>query len=100
MGSIDWLTTIIGIAFFGAVESNPFISTLANTNLLAFSVLKLAATLAIACLFYQAEKKLSNSRNNEGRSLKRGVGLLRLLQGISLLFLAFATLNNLHIILQ
>ena len=100
MGSIDWLTTIIGITFFGAVESNPFISTLANTNLLAFSVLKLVATLAVASLFYQAEKKLSNTRNNEGRSLKRRVGLLRLFQSISLLVLASAALNNLHIILQ
>ncbi len=100
MGSIDWLTTIIGIAFFGAVESNPFISTLANTNLLAFSVLKLAATFAVASLFYQAEKKLSKSINNEGRSLKRGVDLIRLLQGSSLLVLALAALNNLHIILQ
>ena len=53
-GSLDWLTTTIGIAFFGATELNPIMAGLTETNLIAFSVLKLAAIVVVALLFFKA----------------------------------------------
>jgi len=54
MGIADWLTTIVGITNFGATETNPLLSTLTQSNLLAFSIIKLSATLLIGAIFYKA----------------------------------------------
>jgi Domain of unknown function (DUF5658) len=53
MGSIDWLTTIIGIFYFGVVEANPFIANIASTSLPAFTTVKLATTIVVGLLFYR-----------------------------------------------
>jgi ABC-type phosphate/phosphonate transport system permease subunit len=53
-GFFDWLTTMVGIAFFGASELNPLMAGLTQTNLAAFSALKLAAIVVIALLFFKA----------------------------------------------
>jgi len=54
MGLIDWLTTVVGITYFGATEINPLFASMTKTNLLAFSGIKLSATLLIGFLFYKA----------------------------------------------
>lgn len=33
MGILDWLTTIVGVAFLGASEANPLLTELTTTNL-------------------------------------------------------------------
>jgi ABC-type phosphate/phosphonate transport system permease subunit len=53
-GFFDWLTTMVGIAFFGAKELNPLMAGLTQTNLIAFSALKLAAIVIVALLFFKA----------------------------------------------
>ena len=53
-GFLDWLTTMVGIAFFGAEELNPLMAGLTQTNLVAFSALKLAAIIVVALLFFKA----------------------------------------------
>jgi hypothetical protein len=54
MGSLDWLTTLVGIVFFGAVEVNPLFATLTQTDLFVFSVVKLLAVVSVGGLFYKA----------------------------------------------
>jgi hypothetical protein len=56
LGLADWLTTIIGVTNFGATETNPLLSTLTQSNLLAFSIIKISATLLIGGLFYKHRK--------------------------------------------
>ena len=53
MGYLDWLTTIIGIAYFGAVEFNPVMAQLTQTNLVAFTAVKLTIALFVGLLAYQ-----------------------------------------------
>ena len=53
-GFLDWLTTMVGIAFFGASELNPLMAGLTQTNLIAFSAIKLAAIIVVALLFFKA----------------------------------------------
>jgi uncharacterized membrane protein len=60
-GFLDWLTTMVGITFFGANELNPLMAELTQTNLLAFSTLKLAAIVVVALLFFKA----SNMANKQ-----------------------------------
>jgi hypothetical protein len=100
MGSIDWLTTIIGIAYFGAVESNPFIASLANTNLPAFTVLKLGTAVFVAFLFYQVEKTLGIEGDKKKNVSKGRVCLLRSLQMAAVVVLMAAAINNVMIIVS
>jgi hypothetical protein len=56
MGFLDWLTTIVGVLYFGAVEINPLFSSLTRTSLLAFSCMKLSVTMLVGFLFYRGCK--------------------------------------------
>lgn len=98
MGSIDWLTTIVGIGYFGAVESNPFIAELANTNLLAFTVVKLGTALCVAFLFYRAERNLRKAPQDKNQDFKGRFRLLHCAQAISIAVLLAVVLNNVLIV--
>src|SRR4030067_2991708 len=54
MGCIDWLSTVVGIACFGAVEVNLLFAALTQMNIFAFSVVKLLTVVLIGGLFYKA----------------------------------------------
>lgn len=94
-GSLDWLTTIVGIACFGAVESNPFIAGIAGASLLAFTVVKLAATLFTGLLFYQSEKLLFRTQNQNSWAFRCAHVTLRIACMAATVFLLFAVVNNL-----
>jgi len=98
-GSIDWLTTVIGITYFGAVEGNPVIATLANTNLAAFTILKLGTAFLVAFIFYQAERTMRESQVGRNGNSKGRLCLLRGVQLIALIALLYAVLNNIAVIL-
>ena len=54
VGLMDWLTTVIGITFFGATETNPILAGLASSNMLLMSVIKLIAVVGAGLAFYKA----------------------------------------------
>jgi hypothetical protein len=90
MGLIDWLTTIVGITYFGAVEINPLFAGITKTNLLTFSVIKLSVTLLIGFMFYKAyliEKTPRVDSQLEKRLLQSGYAL-------SLTMLTVVVTNN------
>jgi hypothetical protein len=68
MGSMDCITTVIGILYFGAVELNPFIAGVVSTNLPAFVILKLTTTVFVCLIFIQAEKILMKTQNTKAFS--------------------------------
>ena len=53
MGVLDWLTTIMGVLYFGAVEVNPLFAGIISSNILAYSGIKLAVAVLIGFLFYK-----------------------------------------------
>ena len=90
MGFIDWLTTVVGITYFGATEINPLFASITKTNLLAFSGIKLSATMLIGFLFYKAyaiEKTPRVTSQFEKRFLQSGFLL-------SLMTLTVVVTNN------
>jgi|YelNatPaOPRAMG01_1025707.scaffolds.fasta_scaffold01073_28 hypothetical protein len=93
-GSMDCLTTLVGLSFFGAVECNPFIAGLANTNLVAFTLVKLAATVAAGFAFHAADKMLSKTRENRSNASMRIRYLLRGTYFAATGFLFLAVINN------
>jgi hypothetical protein len=57
IGTLDWLTTIVGVAFFGATETNFLLAGLTRSNMLLFSAVKLSAITLTGLVFYKAETK-------------------------------------------
>jgi hypothetical protein len=98
MGSMDWLTTIIGIAYFGAVEGNPVLAEIARTSLPAFTAIKLFTTIIVGLLFYKAEKTLLRTQYQNSRSFRCTRIILRSAYIAATVFLLIAVLNNLIVV--
>jgi len=100
MGSMDWLTTIIGIMYFGAVESNPFLADMTQASLPVFTVIKLSTTVMVGLLFYKAEKTLLGTPDKSTRSFKYARMVLRVAYVVATVILLFAVLNNLIVVVN
>jgi hypothetical protein len=53
MGFLDWLTTVLGVLYFGAMEINPLFAGIIGSNILVFSGIKLSTAVLIGFLFYK-----------------------------------------------
>jgi ABC-type phosphate/phosphonate transport system permease subunit len=87
-GFLDWLTTMVGIAFFGASELNPLMAGLTQTNLVAFSALKLAAIVVVALLFFKASN-MTTKQNLEMAFTRKflNIGYFTTFFGLTAVFL-------------
>ena len=92
---MDWLTTVIGILYFGAVEGNPFIADVARTSLPAFTVIKLSITMFTGLWFYKAERILLRTQDKNSRSFQCTRIILKGAYIAATMFLLIAVLNNL-----
>jgi hypothetical protein len=100
IGSMDWLTTIIGIAYFGAVEGNPFLADITRTSLLSFTVIKLSTTIFVGLLFYQADKMLLRTQDKSTRSFRFTRIILRVAYITATALLLIAVINNLIVVVK
>ena len=98
MGSMDWLTTIIGIVYFGAVEGNPVLAEITQTSLLLFTVIKLSTTVMVGLLFYKAEKTLLGSADKSTKSFRCARIILRVAYIAATGLLLSAVVNNLIVV--
>jgi hypothetical protein len=94
IGFMDCITTVIGILYFGAVEYNPLLSGIVNTNIGAFIVLKLTTTAFVCSIFALAEKILLKTPNKENKSFYRAYSLLKFAYAGTIIFLAITVINN------
>ena len=99
-GTMDWLTTIVGIVFFGAMESNPFMASLTSTSLITFTAVKLSATLIVAFMFHKADKTLLETMDKNSRSFSITRLTLKGAYIISTALLAAAVLNNIIVVFR
>ncbi len=98
MGSMDCLTTVIGIAYFGAIECNPLMSGIISINLPAFVALKLITTAVVCLIFIQAEKILMKTQNKNTRAFATTKRILRVAFVGTIAFLAIVVTNNLIVL--
>ena len=98
MGYLDWLTTIIGIAYFGAVEGNPVMAQLTQTNLVAFTAVKLTIALFVSLLAYQGERMLQRLKDKTSQSFLRARFTLRAGYVIITTVLLVTILNNIIVV--
>ena len=99
MGSIDCITTIIGISYQGASELNPLMAGIVSTNIGAFLVVKLAATMIAATSFVIANKTLMKTQNKQTRTFAYSSKIVKLASAGLLVFLAIVVANNLLVLL-
>ena len=93
-GLLDCVTTVIGIVGFGATEANPLLASVTETNLVAFSLMKLVATITVGISFYRAgtiEKVAGNRLQIRSR-------FLQIAYSLSLLALVTAVTNNVLVV--
>ena len=95
IGFLDLATTIVGI-FFGAVEANPLLSGLMQTNMGVFIGIKVSTILLTGVLFYKAAGVAERSDGSSNLGLR----FLRVGYLVALILLVFVVTNNLLTILQ
>lgn len=100
MGSIDCLTTVIGVLYFGAAELNPFLAGIVSTNIQVFLIIKIAATMLIAFTYIQANKTLMKTENKSSKSFTYSYKLLKIAYAGIILFLVIVIANNLLILMR
>jgi hypothetical protein len=94
MGSMDCITTVIGILYFGAVELNPLIANVVSTNLPAFVALKLTTTIFVCLIFVQAEKILMKTQDKTSKAFVWAHRTLKLAYAGVIVFLVVVVVNN------
>jgi hypothetical protein len=99
MGSMDCLTTVIGVLYFGTVELNPLIASLVNSNIGAFVVLKLSVTFVAAAVLIFAERTLARLPDHASKSFLNAQRVLKLSYIGIVLFLVVVVTNNIIVIM-
>jgi hypothetical protein len=95
LGILDWLTTIMGVAFFGASEQNMILESFMQSNLFVFSIVKLSVVITVSlCLF----KAVNLCKSNYNWVCTKGVlNISYLLTAVSLMAVVS---NNLLVIIS
>jgi hypothetical protein len=98
MGVIDCVTTVVGILYHGATELNPFMTGIASTNIGAFLIVKLAATMFAATSFIIANKTLIKTQNKGTKTFIYSSKLIKIASAGLLIFLTIVVTNNLLVL--
>ena len=96
IGTLDWFTTVVGVLFFGATETNLLLANLTQSNMILFSGLKLSAITVTGLIFYVAEKKSKITSKTSPCAKK----FLNTGYVITLLTLTVVVLNNFNEIVK
>ncbi len=93
-GFLDLLTSVVGITCFGAAENNPVLASVTGSNMLTFSILKLAAIASIGFLFYKA----GNVQTGCERKMRIDSHVLHVAYSLSLFTLITVVTNNMIVV--
>ncbi len=98
MGSIDCLTTVIGVLYFGAAELNPFLAGLVS-NVPVFLAVKLSATFCIGGTYILARRILNSASDKTSRGFRCGSIVVKTAYAGLVVFLSIVVINNLTVLL-
>jgi membrane protein DedA with SNARE-associated domain len=100
MGVIDCVTTVIGVVYSGAKELNPIMAGMASTDIGAFLVVKIAATLFIAFTYILANRTLLKTKNKSSRAFKYSDRLIKVAYVGIMIFMIIVVTNNLLVLMK
>ncbi len=99
LGSIDCVTTVIGVTYFGAAELNPFLTGLVSTNIVAFLALKISASFLIGFTYILAKRILNKAMDKTTKAFKYSSSLIKGTYAGLTILLTITIINNLVILL-
>ena len=100
MGIIDSVTTVIGVLFSGDKELNPFMAGVVSTNIGAFLIIKVVATLFIASTYISANRTLIKTKNKNTRSFRYSSKIIKVAYVGIMIFMIIVVANNLLVLLH
>lgn len=99
LGSIDALTTVIGVLYFGAAELNPFMTGIVGTNIMAFLAIKISATFLIAFTYILAKRTLNKAMDKSTKSFRNSSMIMKGAYAGVVIFLLITVINNFTVLL-
>lgn len=100
MGTLDCVTTVIGVLYFGAIELNPFIAGLVSTSIDTYLVVKIGGTILTALTYILARQVLMRMPDKSGKAFNYSSKILSFTYAGLISFLAVAVANNLLILIR
>ena len=98
-GSIDALTTVVGVLNYGAVELNPLMTGIVNANITAFLAIKISATFLIGFTYILAKRTLNKTMDKNTKTFKYSNWFMKGAYAGLMSFLIITVINNLIILL-
>ena len=99
LGSIDCITTFIGVTYFGAVEFNPLLTGIVSTSMIAFLALKISTTFLIGFTYIFAKRTLNKTMDKSTKAYKFSSRLMKVAFAGLIIFLVVTIINNLVVLL-
>jgi hypothetical protein len=100
LGTLDCATTLIGIAYFGASEQNPVMSSVVGASLGAFTLVKIGTTLVVGLIFYQADSLLMKTPDKNSQSFIWTRKILKVSLVSVIAFFSVVVLNNIIVLMN
>jgi hypothetical protein len=93
LGTLDCVTTSIGIAYRNLVELNPLMSQLIDSSLYAFILIKMIAVVCITALFYISQLYVVNI-NKGSKHYKTCFLLINIAFTVLVIAMLLTVINN------
>ena len=99
LGTLDCITTVIGVGYSGAKELNPFMMSIVNSNITAFMFIKFFATIFVASTYLVSRHLLLQMPVKTTKSYSYSLRILNFVYIGLIAFLTIVVVNNLIILL-
>jgi hypothetical protein len=99
LGSIDCITTFIGVMYFGASELNPLMTGIVSSSIAGFLVLKISATFLIGFTYIYAKRMLNKTVDKSTKGFKISSNVMKVAYGGMMIFLVVTVINNLLVLM-
>jgi hypothetical protein len=99
LGSIDCITTVVGVMYFGASEINPLMIGILNSSIAAFLALKISATFLIGFTYIYAKRTLNKAMDKSSKAFKVSCKVMKGAYAGIMVFLIITVINNLIILI-
>jgi len=100
VGSVDCVTTVIGVFYFGDKELNPFMASIISNGIGAFLAVKVGATIFIALTYIFARQILMRMPDKNGRTFRYSFKFLTFAYAGLFCYLFLAVANNLLVLIR
>jgi hypothetical protein len=99
LGSIDCITTFIGVMYFGASELNPFMTGIVNSSMAGFLILKISATFLIGFTYIYAKRILNKAMDKSTKAFGVSCKVMKGAYAGIMIFLIITVINNLIVLM-